>query len=72
MLVIPNTQYNTALKTIDLCLRWAGKKIKYLNFQTIQYHLYHKLLDREEANRNIFEEVLRAKEPFVPQGIREL
>lgn len=57
---------------IDLRLRWVGKRIKYLNFQAIQYHLYHKLLDREQANKTIYEEVLEAKQPITPSGIKQL
>lgn len=57
---------------IDLRLKWAGKKVKLLKFQAIQYHLYHRKLDRESNNRAIFKEVLRDKEAATRFGLKEL
>lgn len=57
---------------IDLRLRWAGKKIRLLKFQAIQYHLYHKRLDRPNSNDGIYAEVLAQKKIATPFGIREM
>ena len=57
---------------IDLRLRWLGKKIKALKFQAIQYHLYHKRLERESDNYKIFAGVKESKDPVTRFGIKEL
>lgn len=56
---------------IDLRLRWAGKKIRLLKFQAVQYHLYHKRLDRPDSNDVIFAEVQAQRKVATPFGIRE-
>lgn len=57
---------------IDLRLKWAGKKVKLLKFQAIQYHLFHKKLERESNNPVIFEEVLKEKSIATRYGLKEL
>ncbi|WP_017730248.1 glycosyltransferase [Nafulsella turpanensis] len=57
---------------IDLRLKWAGKKVKLLKFQAIQYHLYHRKLERESNNPVIFEQVLKNKEVATRYGLNEL
>ena len=57
---------------IDLRLRWAGKKIRLLKFQAIQYHLYHKKMDRPDGNNEIFAEVKAQKKAVTPFGILEM
>lgn len=57
---------------IELRLKWAGKKVKLLKFQAIQYHLYHRKLERESNNPAIFKEVLKNKEAVTRYGLREL
>lgn len=56
---------------IDIRLRWAKKKIRLLKFQAIQYHLYHKRLDRPDSNDGIFAEVKAQKNIATPFGLRE-
>lgn len=57
---------------IDVRLRWQGKKVKLLKFQAVQYHLYHKKLERASGNDKIFAEVLEKKQAVTPYGLNEL
>ncbi|GAB3533529.1 glycosyltransferase family 2 protein [Pontibacter brevis] len=57
---------------VELRLRWAEKKVKLLRFQAIQFHLYHKRLDRPNGNDGIFAEVQAQKKAVTPFGIREM
>ncbi|MFD3000182.1 glycosyltransferase [Pontibacter toksunensis] len=57
---------------IDLRLRWAGKKIRLLRFQAIQFHIYHTRLDRPNDNDRIFAEVMAQKKAVTSFGIREM
>lgn len=57
---------------IDVRLRWLGKKVKLLKFQAVQYHLYHKKLERASGNDKIFAEVLEKKQAVTPYGLSEL
>lgn len=57
---------------IEHRLRWKGKKIKYLKYQAIQFHLYHKRLQRESENLKILARVIESKNPVTPLGINEL
>lgn len=56
---------------IDLRLRWAEKKIRLLKFQAVQYHLYHKRLDRPDSNDGIFAEVKAQRKIATPFGLSE-
>ncbi len=57
---------------IDLRLKWAGRKVKLLKFQAIQYHLFHKKLERQSNNPLIFKEVREQKESVTRYGLAEL
>lgn len=57
---------------IDVRLRWLGKKVKLLKFHAVQYHLYHKKLERPSGNDKIFAEVLEKKEAVTPYGLNQL
>lgn len=57
---------------IDLRLKWAGRKVKLLKFQGIQYHLYHKKLERKSNNPVIFNDVKLKKEIATRYGLKEL
>jgi len=46
-----------------------GVKIKSINHTAVQYHLYHKLLERLEKNLRMFHNVKQQKIAFTPFGI---
>lgn len=54
---------------IEYRLRWNGVKLKTVKNMAIQYHLYHKKLERLSANLAIFEEVKKSKTIFTPHGL---
>lgn len=54
---------------IQFRLELAGVKIKSLNNIAIQYHLYHKLLDRPKINLDLFDAVKLENRAFTPFGI---
>jgi glycosyltransferase involved in cell wall biosynthesis len=54
---------------ISVRLRWNGVKVRSIKTSAIQYHMYHRLLDRSAVNDRIYEEVLRQHLPFTPYGI---
>ncbi len=56
---------------IQYRLELSGKEIVSLNNIAIQYHLYHKLQPRPEANLRLFEEVKKEKKAFTPFGIKQ-
>jgi len=54
---------------IQFRLELAGVKIKSLNNIAVQYHLYHKLLDRPQINLDLFDAVKVENRAFTPFGI---
>jgi len=58
---------------IDYRLRFAGKKIRILKHYTIQYHIFHKLLERSshEENTSLLNENIERKVTFTPFGIKK-
>lgn len=54
---------------IQFRLELIGIKIKSLNNIAVQYHLYHKLLDRPQVNLDLFDTVKKERRPFTPFGI---
>lgn len=56
---------------IDLRLRWAGKKIRLLKFQAVQYHLFHDRFYQPRLNDAIFAEVVAQRKIATPFGLRE-
>ncbi len=50
-------------------LELLGVKIKSINHAAVQYHLYHKLLERLEKNLRMFDKVKQQKIAFTPFGI---
>lgn len=57
---------------IQFRLELIGVRIKSLNNIAVQYHLYHRLLDRPQINLDLFDTVKEAKQPFTPFGITKL
>jgi len=56
---------------IELRLRWLGIKIRMIKNMAIQYHLYHKKLEREQANQKILELVIAGNKYFTPFGLKQ-
>lgn len=54
---------------ISVRLRWNGVKIRSIKTSAIQYHMYHRLLDRSTVNDQIYEQVVREHLIFTPYGI---
>lgn len=54
---------------ISVRLRWNGVKVRSIKTSAIQYHLYHRLLERSAVNDQIYQEVLSQHVPFTPYGI---
>lgn len=54
---------------IQFRLELIGVKIKSLNNIAVQYHLYHKLLERPQINLDLFDAVKEERQPFTPFGI---
>lgn len=54
---------------VQFRLELIGIKISSLNNVAIQYHLYHKPLEKPQKNFDLFEKVKSAKEAFTPFGI---
>lgn len=54
---------------IQFRLELSGVKIKSINHVAVQYHLYHKLLERPQQNLTLFEEVKKNKSAFTPFGL---
>lgn len=57
---------------IDFRLAGVGVTPKPMCYQGVQYHLYHKLLARSEANESKFVEIMKAKKYITETGIKEL
>jgi len=56
---------------IEFRLRNAGKKVKSVKHLAIQYHLYHKKLERDKANMEYLNDVIENKTTFTPYGINK-
>ena len=54
---------------IQFRLELAGVKIKSINHAAVQYHLYHKLQERDPKNLQLFEEIKKSKTAFTPFGL---
>jgi glycosyltransferase involved in cell wall biosynthesis len=54
---------------IEYRARLLGIKIKSVRNLAVQYHLYHKLLDRKNENQKIFEETKKNKAAFTSYGL---
>jgi hypothetical protein len=54
---------------ISVRLRWNGIKVHSIKTSAIQYHMYHRLLERSAVNDQIYDEVIRQHLPFTPYGI---
>ena len=50
-------------------LELLGVKIKSINHAAVQYHLYHKLQERDPKNLQLFEEIKKSKTAFTPFGL---
>lgn len=53
-------------------LELNGVTIKSLNNIAVQFHLYHKLQERNPVNLRLFEEVKKSKRAFTPFGIQKI
>jgi glycosyltransferase involved in cell wall biosynthesis len=56
---------------IQYRLELAGTKIRSLNNIAVQYHLYHKLLERPQENLDLFSKIKEAGLAFTPFGIKQ-
>ncbi len=56
---------------IEYRLRNAGKKVKSVKHLAIQYHLFHKKLERDKANMEYLNQVTKNKTTFTPYGINK-
>jgi len=54
---------------IQYRLELSGVKIKSINHAAVQYHLYHKLQERDPKNLLLFEEIKKSKTAFAPFGL---
>lgn len=54
---------------IQFRLELIGVKIKSINHAAVQYHLYHKLQERDHKNLQLFEEIKKSKTAFTPFGL---
>jgi glycosyltransferase involved in cell wall biosynthesis len=54
---------------IQFRLELSGVKIKSINHAAVQYHLYHKLQERDPQNLLLFEEIKKNKIAFTPFGL---
>jgi glycosyltransferase involved in cell wall biosynthesis len=54
---------------IQFRLELSGVKIKSINHAAVQYHLYHKLQQRDPKNLQLFEEIKKSKTAFTPFGL---
>ncbi|MDH3268429.1 MAG: glycosyltransferase [Ignavibacteria bacterium] len=50
-------------------LELSGVKNKSINHSAVQYHLYHKLLERPSKNLQLFDEIKKSKIGFTPFGL---
>lgn len=56
---------------IEFRLMWNNIKFKMVKNMAVQYHIFHRELERPTSNKLIFEEVLREKKAFTPFGITQ-
>ncbi len=56
---------------LELRARNYGLKLKSVNYMAVQYHLYHKVLDRPVENLDILEENRLKQVGFTPYGINK-
>lgn len=56
---------------VQFRLELSGVKIKSINHAAVQYHLYHKLQERNPKNLELFEEVKKNRLAFTPFGLKE-
>ncbi len=56
---------------LEYRLRNAGKKVKTVKHLAIQYHLFHKKLERDKANMEYLNQVIENKTTFTPYGINK-
>ncbi|WP_224996824.1 glycosyltransferase [Cesiribacter sp. SM1] len=55
----------------ELRLRWAGKGFRSVKNYAIQYHLYHRKLQRPTVNADILAQVKQDKIAFTPFGVKK-
>ena len=56
---------------LEYRLRNAGKKVKPVKHLAIQYHLFHKKLERDKANLDYLNQVIEIKTTYTPYGINK-
>lgn len=56
---------------LEYRLRNAGKKVKTVKHLAIQYHLFHKKLERDKANMEYLYQVIENKTTYTPYGIKQ-
>ncbi|MBU8892028.1 MAG: glycosyltransferase [Bacteroidales bacterium] len=56
---------------LEYRLRNAGKKVKSIKHLAIQYHLFHKKLERDKANLEYLNQVIENKTTYTPYGINK-
>ena len=52
-------------------LKFAGKELVSINYQAVQYHLYHKLLPRPQVNEELLKQVKELGKPWTEYGIKQ-
>jgi glycosyltransferase involved in cell wall biosynthesis len=57
---------------IQYRLELAGVTIKSLNNIAVQYHLFHKLQERQKSNLDLFDKIKSEGKYFTPYGIKKL
>jgi glycosyltransferase involved in cell wall biosynthesis len=55
---------------LQLRLELIGVKVQSINHVAVQYHLFHKLQERDPQNLQLFEEIKKNKIPFTPFGLK--
>ena len=56
---------------LEYRLRNAGKKVKTVKHLAIQYHLFHKKLERDKTNLDYLNQVIENKTTYTPYGINK-
>ena len=54
---------------LEIRLRNDGIRVKSVKHLAIQYHLFHKTLERDPQNQKLLDEVIREKSTYTPYGI---
>ena len=52
-------------------LELIGVKVRSINHVAVQYHLFHKLQERDPVNLQIFEEIKKNKISYTPSGLKK-